>query len=116
MGKIKGRPLRREVLVTLDKEVEKTSSGLILNVDSVSKGLSDDGFLKDDQTVVAIGNYCDDVKVGDSVKVNFDRYKSTKPTGQMEQTKEVVYNIPTLEFSGTTYGRIQETDIIWIHE
>lgn len=113
---LKGRPMRREVLVTLDKEEKKNKAGLILDVKSISDGLNGEGFLKEEQTVVSKGAYCDEVKVGQKVMVNFDRYKTTKPTGQMEQTKEVVYNIPTLEFDGVLYGRIQETDIIWIFE
>lgn len=113
---MKGRPLRREVLVTLDKEEEKNKAGLILNANNIRDGLSGDGFLKDTQTVLATGSYCDEVKVGDKVIVDFDRYKKVKPKGQMEQTKEVVYNIPTIELDGVLYGRIQETDIIWIKD
>lgn len=115
MTKIKGRPLRREVLVTLNKELETTESGLILNAEMGVTPASD-GFLKEEQEVLSVGPYCDDVKIGQIVYVNFDRYKRTQPVNQMSQTKEVVYEIPTLEFDGTTYGRVQETDIFWILE
>lgn len=112
---INGRPLRREVLVTLNKEIETSESGLILNAE-MGVSPASDGFLVPEQYVVKAGPYCDDVKRGDKVFVDFDRYKRTQPTNQMSQTKEVVYNIPTLEFDGVTYGRIQETDIIWVFE
>jgi co-chaperonin GroES (HSP10) len=114
--KLNGKPLRREILVTLDKEEKVNESGLILDVKSIKSGLSGEGFLKDEQTVIAAGSYVDEAKPGMKVLVNFDRYKHTKPTSQMEQTKEVSYNIPTLEFENITYGRIQETDIIWIFD
>lgn len=115
MTKLNGNPLGRSIIITLDKE-KVTKSSLILNATDV-KGGDGGGGLKERQTVVAVGPYCDQVLVGDEVMIDFDKFKKTVPEDRLagDHVKKTFFAINTIEFDEVTYGRMSEMDVIWVY-
>lgn len=114
MEKLKGRPLGKTVVVTLDTETQR--GNIILSADMGVKG-NNKGLLKEDQTVVSLGNEIkDELKVGDKVRVNFEKYRKKVAKPGVSQGYNMVLDIPTIEIDGKTYGRISLFDIIWVFD
>lgn len=116
MFKIKEiRPLFTGIVTTMHRYSEdtKTESGLLL----VNKQA---GMVNPYQQVIAVGAMVKDVKPGDIVYLNFNRYMQVKHIpGRIEDNiqhdnMEAVYDFPTIEMDGTTYMRLQANDIEFV--
>lgn len=78
------------------------------------------GELKELQKVVAIGDTVRDLKVGDLVKLNLDRYQVRKfKEGSIKEDMQSMqavkhYDVPTVELNNTTYFFIFDADIDYV--
>lgn len=94
-----------------------TDSGLVMT----SKM---DGQLNVYQTVVAVGSLIKDIKPGDIVRVNFNRYAKAKHVpGKLDADQNVqadnmtyTYEIPMIPIDGQEYLLIQNNDIEYVVE
>ena len=81
-----------------------------------------DGSLNYYQTVIAVGTSVRDIKEGDIVKINFNRYAMANHVpGKIDEKENkqfdnlsVKYEIPTIEMDGITYLNLQDRDIEYI--
>lgn len=116
----KVRPLFTGVVTTAKKYIGemKTAGGILLDATRM------DGELNCYQTVVAVGNMCKDVQVGDIVKVNFKRYAKSKHTpGRIDESTNtqmdkmsLVYEIPIININGAEHLFLQTNDIEYVVE
>jgi co-chaperonin GroES (HSP10) len=115
-SKLGGYPLGKTLIISLNKRVKKSKSGLILEASSISQGLDKDGVLMEDQIILALGrDITDEVKVGDKVRVNFARYVKKKSQGEMQRYEEVL-ELNTIDLDGQTFGVISIADIMWVFD
>lgn len=83
-----------------------------------------DGQLNVYQTVVAVGSLIKDIKPGDIVRVNFNRYAKAKhvpgkiDAGENTQADNMsyTYEIPMIPIDGEEYLLIQNNDIEYVVE
>lgn len=109
------QPMYTKILTTMCKyeEDEKTASGLI---DSTKT----QGTLKEYQTVVAVGNSVRNVKVGDLVCVNPERYAVKKheagslKDGVITDNPVIKYNFNIMELEGVPHLLLDENDVSFI--
>lgn len=109
------QPMYTKILTTMCKyeEDELTNGGLI----DASKT---QGTLKEYQTVVAVGNSVRNVKVGDLVCVNPDRYAVKKheagslKDGVITDNPVIKYNFNIMELEGVPHLLLDENDVSFI--
>ena len=119
MFKIKKvRPLFTGVVTTAQvyQGEMTTNGGLLIDATKLA------GTLNPFQQVIAVGAMCKDVKEGDVVKLNFNRYLQTKHVPGMIQDNvqsdnmTVQYSIPKIEMDGKDFLFVQSNDIEYIVE
>lgn len=109
------QPMYTKILTTMCKyeEDELTNGGLI----DASKT---QGTLKEYQTVIAVGNSVRNVKVGDLVCVNPERYAVKKheagslKDGVITDNPVVKYNFNIMELEGVPHLLLDENDVSFI--
>ena len=109
------QPMYTKILTTMCKyeEDEMTSGGLI---DSTKT----QGTLKEYQTVIAVGNSVRNVKVGDLVCVNPERYAVKKheagslKDGVITDNPVIKYNFNIMELEGVPHLLLDENDVSFI--
>lgn len=109
------QPMYTKILTTMCKyeEDEITAGGLI---DSTKT----QGTLKEYQTVVAVGNSVRNVKVGDLVCVNPERYAVKKheagslKDGVITDNPVIKYNFNIMELEGVPHLLLDENDVSFI--
>lgn len=109
------QPMYTKILTTMCKyeEDEMTAGGLI---DSTKT----QGTLKEYQTVVAVGNSVRNVKVGDLVCVNPERYAVKKheagslKDGVITDNPVIKYNFNIMELEGVPHLLLDENDVSFI--
>ena len=109
------QPMYTKILTTMSKyeEDEMTAGGLI---DSTKT----QGTLKEYQTVVAVGNSVRNVKVGDLVCVNPERYEVKKQEagslkdGVITDNPVIKYNFNIMELEGVPHLLLDENDVSFI--
>lgn len=109
------QPMYTKILTTMCKyeEDEMTAGGLI---DSSKT----QGTLKEYQTVVAVGNSVRNVKVGDLVCVNPERYAVKKheagslKDGVITDNPVIKYNFNIMELEGVPHLLLDENDVSFI--
>lgn len=109
------QPMYTKILTTMCKyeEDELTAGGLI---DSTKT----QGTLKEYQTVVAVGNSVRNVKVGDLVCVNPERYAVKKhevgslKDGVITDNPVIKYNFNIMELEGVPHLLLDENDVSFI--
>lgn len=109
------QPMYTKILTTMCKyeEDELTSGGLI----DASKT---QGTLKEYQTVIAVGNSVRNVKVGDLVCVNPERYAVKKheagslKDGVITDNPVIKYNFNIMELEGVPHLLLDENDVSFI--
>lgn len=109
------QPMYTKILTTMCKyeEDELTNGGLI----DASKT---QGTLKEYQTVIAVGNSVRNVKVGDLVCINPDRYAVKKheagslKDGVITDNPVIKYNFNTMEIEGVPHLLLDENDVSFI--
>lgn len=109
------QPMYTKILTTMCKyeEDELTNGGLI----DASKTA---GTLKEYQTVVAVGNSVRNVKVGDLVCVNPERYAVKKheagslKDGVITDNPVIKYNFNIMELEGVPHLLLDENDVSFI--
>ena len=109
------QPMYTKILTTMSKyeEDELTNGGLI----DASKT---QGTLKEYQTVVAVGNSVRNVKVGDLVCVNPERYAVKKheagslKDGVITDNPVIKYNFNIMELEGVPHLLLDENDVSFI--
>lgn len=109
------QPMYTKILTTMCKyeEDEMTAGGLI---DSSKT----QGTLKEYQTVVAVGNSVRNVKVGDLVCINPDRYAVKKheagslKDGVITDNPVIKYNFNIMELEGVPHLLLDENDVSFI--
>ena len=111
------KPLYTRILTTMDMYVEDqaTSPGGIIDVSKLKKGI------KEYQTVVAVGTSVRNVKEGDVVCINPDRYAVRQyEKGSVKNdilTNQITkYNFNVVSIDGTDYLMLDEADIEFIVE
>ena len=115
------RPLFTGVVTTAKKYVgdqHADVNGLILDTRKM------DGSLNPYQTVVAVGTTVRDVKAGDVVRVNFNRYAKTKHTpGAIDEAENkqfdnmsMTYEIPTVFINDQECLYLQVNDLEYVVE
>ena len=119
MFKIKKvRPLFTGVITTAQtyKGQMTTAGGILLDTTKL------EGTLNLYQQVVSVGTMVKDVKVGDVVRLNFNRYLQTKHVPGVIQDNvqsdnmSVQYSIPKIEMDGQDFLFIQANDIEYVVE
>lgn len=111
------KPLYTRILTTMDMYVEQdvSSPSGIIDVSKLKKGI------KEYQTVIAIGTSVRNVKVGDVVCINPDRYavrqfdKNSVKNDIMEN-RVTKYNFNVVTVDGTDYLMLDEADIEFVVE
>lgn len=109
------QPMYTKILTTMCKyeEDELTNGGLI----DASKT---QGTLKEYQTVIAVGNSVRNVKVGDLVCVNPERYAVKKheagslKDGVITDNPVIKYNFNIMELEGVPHLLLDENDVSFI--
>ena len=109
------QPMYTKILTTMCKyeEDEITAGGLI---DSTKT----QGTLKEYQTVIAVGNSVRNVKVGDLVCVNPERYAVKKheagslKDGVITDNPVIKYNFNIMELEGVPHLLLDENDVSFI--
>lgn len=109
------QPMYTKILTTMCKyeEDELTAGGLI---DSTKT----QGTLKEYQTVVAVGNSVRNVKVGDLVCINPERYAVKKheagslKDGVITDNPVIKYNFNIMELEGVPHLLLDENDVSFI--
>ena len=109
------QPMYTKILTTMCKyeEDEMTAGGLI---DSTKT----QGTLKEYQTVVAVGNSVRNVKVGDLVCVNPERYAVKRheagslKDGVITDNPVIKYNFNIMELEGVPHLLLDENDVSFI--
>lgn len=109
------QPMYTKILTTMCKyeEDELTAGGLI---DSTKT----QGTLKEYQTVIAVGNSVRNVKVGDLVCINPDRYAVKKheagslKDGVITDNPVIKYNFNIMELEGVPHLLLDENDVSFI--
>lgn len=109
------QPMYTKILTTMCKykEDEMTAGGLI---DSTKT----QGTLKEYQTVIAVGNSVRNVKVGDLVCVNPERYAVKKheagslKDGVITDNPVIKYNFNIMELEGVPHLLLDENDVSFI--
>lgn len=120
MFKIKKvRPMFTGIIITAKRYVGDiiTDSGLVITNKM-------DGQLNVYQTVIAVGSLIKDIKPGDIVRVNFNRYAKAKhvpgkiDAGENTQADNMsyTYEIPMIPIDGEEYLLIQNNDIEYVVE
>lgn len=106
------RPLFTTVIVTEDCwEDDWIDNGVVM---------ARKGDLKDYQRVIAVGHTCNEVKVGDLVKVDLQSYMvpmykdNSIKNDMMGQENVVTYRVPKVIIDGKRYNRLTERDIDFI--
>lgn len=118
MYKIKSlKPLYTGILTTANKYSQDVSSGLILDTKKLA------GSIKEYQTVVAVGSSVREIKVGDTVLINFQNYlvkDKARPenddgsirTEFVQQTYHL--ELPVMEVNDKEVLTLQERDIAFV--
>ena len=116
MFKIKQiRPLFTGVITTA-----RTYQGELILGSGIIDATKLGGTLNPYQQVVEVGAMVKDVKPGDIVYLNFNRYLQTKHVPGVIQDNiqsdnmSVQYSIPKIEMDGTNYLRVQVNDIEYV--
>lgn len=108
------KPLFNFIITTMDKYQSDGKMGDLI--------IKQKGTLKEYQKVVAVGNSVREIKAGDMVMINPDRYavmkheKGSLKDGIVEDNPIVSYNFKTVEMNGTQYLLLYDSDIKYIIE
>lgn len=118
MYKIKNlKPLYTGILTTANKYSQDDSSGLILDTKKLA------GSIKEYQTVVAVGSSVREIKVGDTVLINFQNYlvkDKARPENEdgsirTEFVKQTYHlELPVMEVDDKEVLTLQEKDIAFV--
>lgn len=112
-------PMFTSVVTTANRYVGdqyEEKNGLIIDTRKM------DGALNNFQTVLAVGPHAGEVKPGDVVYLNFNRYALVKHTpGKLEDNIETdnmsyTYQIPMVDIDGQKCLRVQVNDIEYFME
>lgn len=110
------KPLYTRILTTMDMYVEDQSSpGGIIDVTKLKKGI------KEYQTVIEVGTTVRNVKKGDVVCINPDRYAVRKfQEGSLKndilENQVTRYNFNVVSVNGTDYLMLDEADVEFVVE
>ncbi len=105
-------PRFNDVITTADKGTNKKNGIITLG--------EDHGGLHSLQTVIAVGSFVKDIKVGDVVKINLTQYGKTKyEEGSIKENMQsmnpiVEYNVPTITINKTQYLKLRDNAIDYI--
>lgn len=119
MFKIKEvRPLFTGIVTTAKKYVGDitTAGGLILDTTRMA------GTLNPYQTIVSVGEMCKDLKKGDVVKINFNRYAKAKHApGAIDEAQNkqfdklsITYEIPMININNEECLFLQSNDVEYV--
>ncbi len=111
------KPLYTRILTTMDMYVEQdvTNPSGIIDVSKLKKGI------KEYQTVVAVGTSVRNVKEGDVVCINPDRYAIRKFSqnsvkNDIMENQVTKYNFNVVNVNGVDYLMLDEADIEFVVE
>lgn len=110
------KPLGSSVVTTMKKyAVDEKVDGLITDTNKMA------GAVREEQEVIAVGDYVRTVKPGDMVKVNpkayaVKKFREDSVKNDIMHNEIVGYNIPTVEVDGHIYMMLQDRDIEYIIE
>ena len=108
------KPLFNFIITTMNKYQSDGKMGDLI--------VKQKGTLKKYQKVVAVGSSVREIKAGDMVMINPDRYavmkheKGSLKDGIVEDNPIVSYNFKTVEMNGTQYLLLYDSDIKYIIE
>lgn len=118
MYKIKAlKPLYTGIITTANKYTEDSTSGIIID----SKKLA--GSIKEYQTVIAVGSSVREIKVGDTVLINFQNYlvkDKNRPENDTDSLRaefmQQSYHLelPVMEVNDQEVLTLQERDIAFV--
>lgn len=102
-------------LVTTANRVKQNTNEIIIDITKINQ------VIDDFQTVVSIGSSVRDIKVGDLVCINPDRYavrkyqeKSTSAEVQGYENTIIGYDIPRITLDDVEHLMITDSDVIYI--
>lgn len=114
------KPMFTSVITTKDKYgIDDQPKGTIIDPKKIS------GALKEYQKVVAVGSAVRDVKVGDIVMINPERFARYEPYRAGDGMREKIdgsgrkllgFEFPTVEIDGVEHLLIEERDITFVVE
>ena len=111
------KPLYTRIVTTMDMYVEDqaTSPGGIIDVTKLKKGI------KEYQTVISVGTSVRNLKEGDVVCINPDRYAVRKfqensLKNDIMENEVTKYNFNVVNIDGTDYLLLDEADVEFIVE
>lgn len=107
------KPLYTKILVTMEKYGADELTGSLITKTT--------GTVKEIQKVIAVGTTVRDIKEGNLVKVNPDKYaiykyKDNSIKGDIMTNEIIGYKIPQIEVDGHTYMLLEDRDIEYIIE
>jgi len=107
------KPMYTKIVTTMDKYVEEGHSGLITDISKLKMGL------REYQKVIAIGSSVRNVKEGDIVCINPDRYAIKKYSNNsvkadLMENETVRYNFNVVKLDGVDYLLLDESDIEFV--
>lgn len=107
------RPMFTSLLVTKEVYTADVKKGGLITKAS--------GTVKEDQTVVAIGDSCRGIKVGDMVHIDPKRYavrkyKENSVKSDLMENQIVGYDIPQILIEGKNYLLIDVSDVKYVIE
>lgn len=107
------KPMTSHILTTMDR-MEDDGQKLIIDI---KESL---GVVKDIQKVIAVGPHVRDIKVGDYVRINPERYIKVKHNLRDDLTNdnemEVKINFPVVDLEDGRYLLLWETDVDFVIE
>ena len=107
------KPMTNHIVTTMDR-FESNENKLILDIKEA------EGVVKDIQQVLAIGPLVRDVKVGDYVRINPDRYIRVKHNLRddlnNENEMEVKINFPVVDLESGRFLFLTEGDVDYVIE
>lgn len=107
------RPMMNHIVTTMDR-FENDDSKLILDIKEAK------GVVKDIQKVLAVGPLVRDVKVGDFVRINPDKYIRVKHNLRddlnNENEMEVKINFPVVDLESGRFLFLTEGDVDYVIE
>lgn len=113
MSKIKGKVLFNSIIVELEAYEEKSGIKLVNELNGLQ---GKKGIIKDFQKVVAVGSAVQEVKVGDTILIDWERYNKLEPVSKNTPSRKVTLQIEPLQVGGEIFGRITERDVIYIYD
>lgn len=113
------KPMFTSLVTTMEKYEDDAKLGSLID------GTKTSGTLKEYQTVVAVGSQCcKDIKVGDKVMINPQRFANVshkhKPNSLAENiqqdTTSITYSFDVININGEDHLLLQDRDIMYVFE